>query len=927
MIQTTSRKLIVSIFTLAFVLLSSQLYAKDGQNRQSQESPSTEEKVGPAGNNRFVTPVNQILTPAGIQVSLPGMRPQVLALSPDGRLLLTSGKTSGLIVLDPQTGKVKQHVTLPSEDAKLLDGKPPKKPGADRSGQVSFTGLVFSPDGKRVYLSNVNGSIKVFGVDEKGTVAGLFTISLPAANAPKRNAPIPAGLAISPDGTRLYVALNLSNRLAEIDTATAKVTRLWDVGVAPYDVVLHGKKAYVSNWGGRRPTEGTLTGPAGRGTLVRVDPVRHIASEGSVSVVELAAAENTAKESSTATSALKQTKEILVGLHASALALSPDKRHLAVACAGSDFIRVIDTQTDTIIETIWPKQTPADLLGASPNALVFSSDGKWLYIANATQNAIAAVEFAPSGSGSNTELKTETESEFEGLIPVGWYPGAIVCDSKRNMLYVANIKGSAATRKDSIKNKLEHNTHRYHGTLSLVEIPAKKELAKMTDQVLINFRYPLLKQAALPARPNQPARPVPERVGEPSVFEHVVYIIKENRTYDQILGDVAKGNGDKSLCIFGEKVTPNQHKMVRDFVLLDNTYCSGILSADGHQWADTAFATDYMEKSFAGFPRSYPDGMEESDIDALAYASSGFIWDNALAKNKTIRVYGEFAITETNWKDKTNRSRIRFKDFYNDFVNKTNKIDIRSRPAIESLRPHLCTKTVGWDMNIPDVFRAAQFIKELKEYEKQGKLPNLIIICLPNDHTSGTSAGAPTPAAQVADNDLAFGQIVDAISHSSFWKKTCIIGMEDDPQAGWDHVSGYRTTAYVVSPYTKRGEVIRTQYNQTSVLRTMELMLGLPPMNQMDATATPMTDCFTNKPDFTPFDVVPNIIPLDQMNPNPNKTTSTAARRDAIASASLPLDKVDQCDEDTLNRILWHAMKGHKTPYPAWAVTKDADDD
>jgi hypothetical protein len=300
------------------------------------------------------------------------------------------------------------------------------------------------------------------------------------------------------------------------------------------------------------------------------------------------------------------------------------------------------------------------------------------------------------------------------------------------------------------------------------------------------------------------------------------------------------------LCVFGEQVTPNQHKMVRDFVLLDNTYCSGIVSADGHQWADTGITTDYMEKSFAGFPRSYPDGMEDTDVDAIAYSPAGFIWDNALANGKTVRNYGEFAITEKSWKDRARTNKIEWLDSYRDFVNDTGLIQISSRPAIESLRPHLNTNTVGWDMDIPDVFRAAEFIKELKEFEGNGRFPNLVIICLPNDHTSGTSVGAPTPAAQVADNDLAFGYIVEAISKSPFWKETCIFAIEDDPQAGWDHVSVYRKTAYVVSPYARRGAVVSTQYNQTSLLRTIELMLGLPPMNQLDASATPMSDCFTD---------------------------------------------------------------------------------
>ncbi|MBN1508141.1 MAG: beta-propeller fold lactonase family protein [Sedimentisphaerales bacterium] len=862
---------------------------------------SSTETVGAAGPRRYVTPVHQVLTPVGIQVELPGMRPQAVALSPDGRLLATSGKSRELVLVDPRTGDIRQRVALPSSKAQDPNAVPARVLEPDKSGQLSFTGLIFSPDGSRIYLSNVDGDVKVFGVSPDGLVSGLFSIALPAAGAPRRKEEIPAGLAISRDGRRLYVVLNLSNRLIEIDAATGKALRSWPVGVAPYDVALAGGKAYVSNWGGRVPDANSVTGPAGRGTRVRVDPVRHIANEGSVSVIRLAGE--------------SPVREVMVGLHSSAIAGSPNGRYIVVANAGSDTLSVIDTRTDKVVETIWAKSSPADLFGASPNALAFHPSGDTLYVANGTQNAIAVFRFRPG------------KSELLGLIPVGWFPGAIAHDAARQRLVVANIKGVGATQGLKESRAHEHNTHQYHGTLSLVPIPKAGELAAWTRRVLDNYRYPLLKEAGRPARANQPARPIPQQVGEPSVFEHVVYIIKENRTYDQVLGDIPEGNGDPSLCIFGERITPNQHKMVRQFVLLDNIYCSGILSADGHQWSDTAFATDYMEKSFAGFPRSYPDGMDDDGADALAYAPSGFIWDNALAHGKSLRVYGEFAITETAWTTPGKQGRPRFLDYYRDFVNQTGLILIWSRPAIESLRPYLNTQTVGWDMDIPDVFRAAQFIKELRDYERKGELPNLIIICLPDDHTSGTKAGSPTPAAQVADNDLAFGQIVEALSHSPFWPKTCIFAIEDDPQNGWDHVSGYRTTAYVISPYTRRNAVVSTQYNQTSILRSIELILGLPPMNQIDATATPMSDCFTEVPDLTPYVAVPTNVPLDQMNPDPKKVSNATLRRDAIVSARLPLEEVDRCPEDVLNRILWRAMRGPSEPYPVWAAMTNHDDD
>jgi YVTN family beta-propeller protein len=752
----------------------------------------------------------------------------------------------------------------------------------------------------RGFISRTYGDIKVFGVQPGHKVVPLFSIPLPPANAPSRASEIPAGIAVSPDGKKIYVALNLSNRLAELDAATGRVLRIWDVGVAPYDVALAGRKIYVSNWGGRRPAADSVTGPAGRGMLVRVDS-RSIASEGSVSIIEL----NT-------------NIELRTGLHAGALALSPNGRWLVVANTGSDTLSVIDTRTDQIIETICARQNPGDLFGAQPNALAFDKSGKTLFVCNGTQNAVAVFQFKPG------------ESKLLGLIPAGWFPGAIAFDAPRKEICVANIKSLGQGRLGKT-GQTEFHTKQYAGSLSLIPLPSKKELAAFTQTALANLRYPLLAQAKLPPRADPPARPVPERVGEPGVFQHVVYIIKENRTYDQVLGDVKAGNGCADLCTFDGRVTPNQHKLVRDFVLLDNTYCCGILSADGHQWTDTAFATDYLEREFAGWPRSYPSGGDGANgRDALAYSPAGFIWNNALAHGKTLRNFGEFTTDKKHWKDSGSKTNVHFLDCYRDFVNGSNEIVYSCEPDIESLRPYLATNTVGWDLDVPDVFRAAQFIKELKQFEAAGNFPNFVILWLPNDHTSGTKFGSPTPAAQVADNDLAFGQIVEAVSHSRFWTNTCIFAVEDDPQSGWDHVSGYRTTAYVVSAYTKRGAVVSTQYNQTSLLRTMELMLGLPPMNQMDATATPMFDCFIPPgagPDFTPFDAVTNNVPLDEMNPPPKFISDPLLRKDAYVSARLPLDKEDQCPEDLFNHILWRATKGSQSPYPNWAVKAMEDND
>jgi YVTN family beta-propeller protein len=844
-----------------------------------------------AADEAFATPINQLLTPTGRQIELPGIRPQAIALSPDKQLLVTSGQTQDLIVLDSVSGNVRQRVPLPDASRSAANPVSDALLSPDLKAQLSFTGLVFSPDGARLYMANANGDIKVFAVQSGHQLKPLGSFALPKGNWPGRTADIPSGLAVSADGKRLYVVLNLSNRLLDLDAKTGQVLRQWDVGVEPYDVALVRRKAYVSNWGGRRPDAQSITGPAGENTRVRVDSVHYVPNEGSVSVIDLNGG--------------GPPVEILTGLHASALAVSPNERYLAVANAGSDTISVIDTRTDEIVENICARQSPGDLFGAQPNALAFDKSGQTLFVCNGTQNAVAVIHFEPG------------KSRMLGLVPVGWFPAAIACDIRHRMIDVANLKGGQEdpVRKDG---RNTYNSRQWHGSLSLVPLPEAASLKALTAAALADMRYPLLAEAALPPRSSQPPRPVPARTGEPSLIKHVIYIIKENRTYDQVLGDVAEGGGDAGLCMFGRGVTPNQHKLVRDFVLLDNTYCCGSRSVDGHQWTDSAIATDYIEKSYAGFPRSYPFGGEEDSEDAMAYSPAGFIWDDALAHGRTLRDYGEFTYPHVRWRDPAVHRPLHFLDIYKEVMGGPGKISLWSSPTVASLRGYIDTNTIGWDLNVPDVFRARQFIAELQQFEQTGELPALIILWLPNDHTSGTKPKCPTPQAMAADNDLAMGQVFEAV--------TCLFAIEDDPQDGWDHVSGYRTTAYLASPYAKRGAVINDRYNQTSILRTIELILGLPPMNQMDATATPMTNCFIDTPDFTPFDAVPNNVPLDRMNPDPKHISDRLLRDDARISARLPLELPDQCPDDLLNRILWRATRGSSAAYPAWAVQTEDDD-
>ncbi len=877
----------------AFWFTLAVLFGFRGHCALDNDFSSTTQIVGRVAGG-LETPVNQLVTPAGIQVPLSRIRPNALALSPDGRCLVTSGLTPELTAVDPASGRILQRVLLPENDH-----LPPTVPTSSmilnpsETGELSFTGLAFSPDGSRIYLSNVNGDIKVFSMDKEHKIAPLYSLPLPPAYTRERAADIPTGLAVSADGKRLYVALNLGNRVAELDAATGRLQRLWNVGVAPYDIVLCRNKLYVSNWGGCRPAKGDLVDSAGLGTTVRVDS-RYIASEGSVSVIDLSQ------------SGSNELAEIVTGRHACALARSPDGKYVVCANAAEDTVSVIDTRTDKIVETLCARQNPADLFGAQPNALAFNKSGRTLFVCNGTQNAVAVFRFNPP------------HSELEGLIPVGWFPGAIAYNSHLKSIDVANIKSMGPGRPGP-HGHTEYRTKQYYGSLSLVPVPSEVELKEFTQTALADLRYPLLAEAQRAARPGRPAQPVPERAGEPSVFQHVIYIIKENRTYDQVLGDMTEGNGEADLCVYGESVTPNEHQMCRDFVLLDNTYCCGILSADGHEWTDAAIATDYMERSFAGWPRSY------GGDDALIYSPAGFIWNDALEHGRTVGDFGEFSEARARWTNAAHRRKPVFLDCYHDFLNGTHLITYSNQMDLLFLQHYMEPNAIGWNLAVPDVCRAAHFIKSLKQFEANGNFPNLAIVWLPDDHTSGTRFGSPTPEAQVADNDLAFGRLVDAVSHSSFWSNTCIFAVEDDPQSGWDHVSGYRTTAYVISAYTRRHTVVSTQYNQTSLVRTIELILGLPPMNQMDATATPMFDCFTDTPDFTPYEAVTNQVPLDEMNPAPYQIVDPELRRDALVSAKLPLEKEDQCPEDLFNHILWRAGKGHEA-YPV-STMKTTDDD
>ena len=809
-------------------------------------------KVGPQPDGSILVPTNQLLRPAGFQVQFPG-RPVDLALIHNKRLLAVKNKKSLDII------RIKDRTILQSLDFK-------------KSGS-SFTGLCTSTDGRRLYLTDAENMILVAELDANLLLRWANPIKLPSP--PIGGKPVPGGLTLDEQENKIYVTLSRNNTLAIVDLADETVKEI-PVGIAPYKVVLaSGSKAYVSNWGGRIPQVGESTFNTS-GSQVLVDPETGVANNGTVSVVDL--------EKQT------QAKSIDVGLHPSGMVLSPDGKRLYVACANSDIISVINTRTDEVVEEISVHLQKDLPFGSGPNALAITGDGKYLYIANGTDNAICVV-------------KIGSPSEIVGYIPTGWYPASLILDEESNYLYVANLKGIGS--RNQLTYKAGFNSHDHMGTVSIIPLPDEQKLAKMTKTVEDNNTFVQKLVANRPGDQSKNMAPVPQVPSQASHFKHVVYIIKENRTYDQVFGDMPQGNGDIDLIHFGREVTPNHHKLAETFVLLDNYYCSGVLSADGHQWTDEAYVTDYIEKFFGDFTRSYPyDGN-----DALAYASTGFIWDNALKHGLTFRDYGEFVDADIKPRNAS------FTTIYQDFLAGTGKVRIRAKANLEQLEPNLCPTYVGFPNTVPDVYRAAEFIKELKTFEKNNDLPNFIIMLLPNDHTSGTNPGMPTPRAAVADNDLALGQIVEAISHSKFWKETCIFVTEDDPQDGLDHVDGHRTVGMVISPYTKRGEVVSTYYSQINMVRTMENILGIPPMNKFDTFAEPMTDCFTDTPDFAPYQAMSANIDLEELNP-PLESLNGDALYWAKKSLEQDLDDIDRIDEDTFNRVIWHAVKGYDVPYP-----------
>ena len=694
--------------------------------------------------------------------------------------------------------------------------------------------------------------------------------------------------------------LSANDALAVFDADNGTLLKTIPLGVLPVAAVVSpdGAVAYVSVLGGRKPRAQERAAkqccdPSAE--LVRVD-ARGIAQPGNVTRVDLVTGATTV---------------IPVGRHPTGLAWDERVGRLYVANGNSDTVSVIDTRKGGAVQSIAIAPFHQRKIGLAPTAVALSPDGKTLFVALGGANAVAVYSL-PAGT-------------LRGLIPTSWYPTSLAVSRDGRTIAVGSLfgVGSGNGRTSGMRGRYVHS---YRGSVNVIPVPSDAELAAYTTSVAQDNRLTLRTDSAggspaLAPRRNMPARAVPERPGEPSLIDHVVYIVRENRTYDQVFGDIGKGASDSSLVQYGRDVTPNAHALAEQYVLLDHFFASGGNSADGHNWLTQGRETEYpMWPLYTG--RSYPS----EGVDPLAYSSGGFLWEAVQAKGKTVRVFGEYA-PSPQWYSDTIRMNLLTQ--YRD-SQPHNRAFFRARVAklyttrsdIPSLDRALVREYPGWTMTVPDIVKADIILEHLREWEAKHAMPNLVLIILPSDHTEGTNPNWCTPKACVADNDQALGQIVEAFSRSSFWKSMAIFAVEDDAQNGVDHIDGHRTVALVASPYARRGVIDPTFYGQPSMVKTIELMLGLPALSLFDLVATDMRASFIGPdeaPNLAPYTALVPQQSLFDVNRRVGSITGPHAaerRRAALASARMNFSDPDAAPSELLNRILWHDARGWAVPYP-----------
>ncbi|WP_121812884.1 bifunctional YncE family protein/alkaline phosphatase family protein [Mucilaginibacter kameinonensis] len=758
------------------------------------------------------------LSPAGRSLPL-GDLPLNMQLSSSGKLLAVTNNgqsTQSVQLIDPK-------------NEKLLDEVVVKK---------SWYGLAFSRDEKKLYASGGNDNwILVFNI-ANNKLGTPDTIKL-APNAWPKNKVCPTGLVTNKSNSRLYSVTKEDSTLYIIDPDKKNILKQVKLPAEAYSCVLSPdeKTLYISLWGGDMLGFYNITTQ----TL------------------------STIKTSS----------------HPNELLLDKKGKFLYVADANDNAVSVVNTTTHKIVETISTALYPTRLTGSTSNGLALSSNGKTLYIANADNNCLAVFDVTVPGS-----------SKSKGFIPVGWYPtnvkmlgDKILVSNGKGFSSMANPRGPQPVKKTdnsgykqgAINSREQYIGGLFKGTLSFINTPTDAELKTYTKQVYANT--PFTAKVEKTAK-GEEGNPIPRRVGDKSPIKYVFYIIKENRTYDQVLGDMPQGNGDTSLCIFGNKVTPNHHAIANEFVLLDNFYVDAEVSADGHNWSMAAYATDFVEKTW---PTSYGGRGGNYDFEGTrkaAYPRDGFIWDYCKRAGVSYRTYGEF-VSDGN----------------------------PGKANLKSLEGHFCPKSPGFDLNVKDVKRTEIWAHDFDSLLTINAVPHFNTVRISNDHTSGQRKGAISPIAAVADNDLAIGQFIEHLSHSPIWKESVVFILEDDAQNGPDHIDAHRSPVFVAGPYVKRNAVIHGMYSTSGVLRTMELILGLPPMSQYDAAAMPLYDCFTSKPDFTPYTAKAAQVDLEQRN--------IAVNESSKRSELFNFAKEDAAPDIELNEVVWKYVKGESSVMPA----------
>jgi YVTN family beta-propeller protein len=878
---------------------------------QNPETTNPNRTVGPQSDGSVVVSDNQTLTPAGKIVELGSpVRAKAIALNPNVKTnsgaVLLMGSPQPIIVFNTAIGQVLQRF-IPA----FMRGTE-----STTSKAGAFTGIAYSTDGKSLFFSQDDNHVVVANVDpQTGLLTNGQSVTLPGPPAdgrPYHNAKSinPGGIAVSGDGKRAYVVLNATNTLGVIDltASPAKLIAQIPVGNAPNSVVIHGKYAYVSNEGGRPATSEDFTNYSD-GTPIVVDRKDAFAITGTVSVVDLSAG--------------KAVKTVNVGLHPAGMTVSGSS--LYVTNAYSDSLSVIDLNTDRVARTIdLSVPIAGGFFGSGPNSVAVTDDGR-AYVTLGQANALAVIN-----------LQGRDAHPVIGYIPTGYFPTSVAYDKSQKQLVVADDKGLGTHVPSRSGGLSGFDTHQDTGAVNLIPLPDANQLARFSKQVFDNNHWNLTTNIEVgPQYIDARATPVavPKHIGEPSLIKYVFLVIKENRTYDQILGDVSWGNGDPSLALFASGV-PNQHAFVKRFPLLDNVYAPSRQSADGHPWigmSGSFYSNDILSPDWI---RSYPGGNSE---DALTYTPKGFLWTAAEAAGLTARLYGEWS-NDAKIAKKPDGANYTWTDFYRTARCKESKapksscivpddaISVSSEipSAAKIIDPHY----PPFNLIIPDQYRMDYWIPEFQRLDAATQVPNLTILWLPDDHTAGTTRGQPNPINYQADNDLALGRMVDAISHSKIWAQSAIFVEEDDSQGGVDHVDGHRQPVFVISPYTVapqaagQGRAIHTTYTAENINRTIENILGMRPLTQFDLVASPMFDAFQNTPDLTPYDHLSSAIPLDQ---GPGLASDTTLGYTPLQKAWLKAtaevmkgkyDKADAVDPNFLNHVTWYSATDWKRPYP-----------